>query len=96
MALLDELLLDEGLKALLGEGFKFELETADGLKTLVLTGKVEEGGEADPAPLVITAALDSIRLTDLDALSQIVGGVNLDIIPAQLPLANVILLQGLA
>ncbi|ATB41383.1 hypothetical protein CYFUS_006849 [Cystobacter fuscus] len=93
MALLDDLLTNEGIAALLGDGLEFELETADGGKVLVLKGELAEGG-GDTSPLVVTAELDGIRLTELDALTQLVGGVSLDIIPAQVPLANVIALQG--
>ncbi|XXY49037.1 DUF6603 domain-containing protein [Sorangium sp. So ce269] len=90
---LKDLLTDE-IWAALEEGVEFSIETADGGKTLLLRAeRAEEGSEGDP--VTITAELDDIRLTDLDALTQIAGGVSLDVIPPAVPLASTIALHGL-
>ncbi|WP_437665137.1 DUF6603 domain-containing protein [Sorangium sp. So ce1182] len=87
-------LLTDAVWAALEEGVELSLETADGAKTIVLRAKPAEGeGEGDP--VTITAELADIRLTDLDALTQIAGGVSLDVIPPAVPLASIIALHGL-
>jgi len=90
---LKDLLIDE-VWAALGDGIELPIETADGEKTIVLRAEpAEGGGEADP-PVIVTAELDGIKLSDLAALTQLAGGVLPEVIPPQIPVADLIEFRG--
>lgn len=90
---LKDLLTDE-VWAALGDGIELSIETADGEKTIVLRAEpAEEEGEADP-PVIVTAELGDIKLSDLAALTQLAGGVLPEVIPPQIPVADLIEFVG--
>lgn len=86
-------LLSDAVWDALGEGVELSITTAEGPKTIVLRAEPAEGDDVDP-PVTVTAELDAIKLRDLAALTQLAGGVIPDVIPPEIPVADLIEFRG--
>lgn len=84
---LEDLLNDNLLPELYNEGIDFQITTLDGQKTLLL----HANRPAQPSDnLTVNAECNGIRLSNVSALTQIVSGANFNIIPNEIPIADVL------
>lgn len=96
---LQDLLTEQAIELLQGEGVEFALATAAGEKRLVFRAEVPETGRATPQAdgasrtLAVNADFDAIQLTDLAALVQFLPGASFDFVPPQIPLGSHIALH---